>query len=95
MKIENSALDVAISLVGAELQSIKSVETGKEYLWQGDPEFWARRAPLLFPVVGQLKGDAYKIGEESYSLGKHGFARDSAFDVVKWNPTEIVLSLKS
>ncbi len=95
MKIENSALEVAISLVGAELQSIKSVETDKEYLWQGDPEFWARRAPLLFPVVGQLKGDAYKIGEESYSLGKHGFARDSAFDVVKWNPTEIVLSLKS
>ena len=66
-----------MAIVGAELQSIKSTLTDKEYLWQGDPEFWARRAPLLFPVVGQLKKDTYKIGEEEFNLGKHGFARDS------------------
>tara|TARA_B100000745_G_C20075099_1_gene367148 strand:- start:10 stop:855 length:846 start_codon:yes stop_codon:yes gene_type:complete len=95
VRIENELLTVEVSTLGAELQSIKSIETGKEYLWQGNPDFWARRAPLLFPVVGQLKNDSYKIGEEVYQLGKHGFARDSEFEVLKWNSTEVVFSLKS
>lgn len=95
MKLNNDRLEVDIATLGGELQSIKSVTTGKEYLWQADPAVWPRKAPLLFPVVGQLKGDSYKIGEETYRLGKHGFARDSEFEVVKWNPTEVVFALKS
>ncbi len=95
MKLNNDILEVEIATLGAELQSIKSVTTGKEYLWQSDPAVWARQAPLLFPVVGQLKNDNYKIGDEKYTLGKHGFARDSEFELVKWNPTEAVFSLKS
>ena len=95
MRLKNENLEVDIVAEGAEIQSIQSVATGKQYLWQADPEVWPRQAPLLFPVVGQLENDAYKIGEEQFNLGKHGFARDSEFEVVKWNPTEIVFSLKS
>lgn len=95
MKLNNDILEVQIATLGAELQSIKTVSSQKEYLWQADPKVWPRQAPLLFPVVGQLKNDTYKIGEESFSLGKHGFARDSEFEVVKWNPSEVVFSLKS
>ncbi|MFT7591768.1 MAG: galactose mutarotase-like enzyme, partial [bacterium] len=95
MLLSNENIEVKVVPLGAEIQSIKNVATGKEYLWQADPAVWPRQAPLLFPVVGQLKNDTYKIGEEKYTLGKHGFARDSEFDVVKWNPTEAVFSLKS
>lgn len=95
MKLSNDILEVDIATLGAELTSIVAVDTGKEYLWQADPDVWPRQAPLLFPVVGQLKNDTYKIGEERFTLGKHGFARDSEFEVVKWNPTEVVFSLKS
>ncbi|MFT5724107.1 MAG: galactose mutarotase-like enzyme [Bacteroidia bacterium] len=95
MQLKNEYIQVEISTLGAELQSIKSISTNKEYLWQADPEVWPRHAPLLFPIVGRLKEDTYKIGDESHSLGQHGFARSLEFDVVKWNPTEIIFSLKS
>ena len=30
---------------------------GREYLWQADPTFWGKHAPVLFPIVGSLRGD--------------------------------------
>ena len=50
-QIKNDQLTVEISSLGAELQSIKDAN-GNEYLWDGDPKYWARRSPLLFPIVG-------------------------------------------
>ena len=37
--------------------------------------------PLLFPIVGRLKGDAFVRGGKAYALGQHGFARDRKFAV--------------
>lgn len=62
---------------GAELQSLCC--NGKEYLWQGDPQYWGRRAPILFPIVGRLSGDNLRIEGKTYTLKQHGFARDSEF----------------
>lgn len=61
---------------GAELVSIQS--DGQEYLWNGDPEFWGRRAPILLPVVGRLADDKLRIDGHEYPLKQHGFARDTA-----------------
>ena len=38
--LENDNLRVKVSSLGAEMQSIRRVEDGTEYLWQGDPAFW-------------------------------------------------------
>lgn len=62
---------------GAELQSL--VANGHEYLWQGDQEFWGRRAPILFPIVGRLADDTLRIDGANYKMKQHGFARDSVF----------------
>lgn len=75
--ISNSILTVEISAHGAELQSIR--KDGKEYLWQGDPKFWGRRSPVLFPIVGRVWDDQYRHAGNTYSLGQHGFARDMDF----------------
>ena len=42
--IHNDALTVAIDGLGAQLMSITAAD-GTEYLWNGDPAYWAGRAP--------------------------------------------------
>ena len=70
-------MNISVSKIGAELQSI--VANGRECLWQGDPEFWGRRAPILFPIVGRLADDKLRINGHDYTMKQHGFARDSEF----------------
>ena len=43
--LENEQLKVTVSDAGAEIRSIVGKKTGTEYLWQGDPTYWAGRAP--------------------------------------------------
>lgn len=70
-------MNISVSKIGAELQSI--VANRREYLWQGDPEFWGRRAPILFPIVGKLADDKLCIDGHEYTMKQHGFARDTEF----------------
>lgn len=92
--ISNNCLVVTISDHGAELQSIKSSD-GKEYLWQGDTEFWGRRSPILFPFVGAEVNDTYRFGGKCYSMPQHGFARDCDFDFVEKEGSKIAFVLES
>ena len=62
---------------GAELQSLRLGD--REYLWQGDPAYWGRRAPILFPIVGKVAGDTLRVDGQAYGMKQHGFARDSEF----------------
>lgn len=38
-----------------------AIKMGVERIWQGDPAFWTGHAPVLFPVAGALRGDAYTL----------------------------------
>lgn len=67
---------------GAELVSLKSIETDREYMWCGDAEYWGRVSPVLFPFVGKLEGQRYRHNGVVYeNIPQHGFARDSEFVV--------------
>jgi galactose mutarotase-like enzyme len=70
-----------IATLGAELRRLTDAE-GRDLLWDGDPAVWKGRAPILFPIVGALAAGQYRLDGDSYSLGKHGFARDSEFALV-------------
>ena len=70
-----------MSPIGAELQHLTTPD-GKELQWDGDPAVWAGRAPILFPIIGKLTGDAYRLAGKTYAMPKHGFARHSLFDVI-------------
>ena len=72
---------------GAELTSIQ--HDGKEILFQGAQVldsngniYWKRQAPILFPIVGQLKNSQTQIEEEIYEMSQHGFARDMDFEEI-------------
>ena len=93
--IENDRLKIIASSKGAELQSIKSQALNLEYLWQGNPEYWSRRAPVLFPIVGRLKEDEYHFEGKKYTLGQHGFVRDMEFELVERSAHDLIYHLKA
>jgi galactose mutarotase-like enzyme len=93
--LENEVLRVEVASKGAELQSIVNTVLGIEYLWNGNPAFWVKRSPVLFPIVGALKNNSYTYQGKSYQLPRHGFARDMEFEVDKQSQKEITLLLRS
>ena len=93
--IENDFLKVSVNDHGAELCSIYDKKNDREVIWQADPTYWKRHAPVLFPNVGRQYDDKYRIGDKTYSLKQHGFARDSVFECVETTDTSITHVLKS
>src|SRR6476646_4404150 len=93
--LQNNILSVAISTKGAELQSIIHKDFGLEYMWSGDPKFWGKKSPVLFPIVGGLKNDSYTYKGKTYQLNRHGFARDMEFEVTDQNEDSIIFRLDS
>jgi galactose mutarotase-like enzyme len=93
--IKNEFLRVRIKEKGAELGSLFAHATGLEYIWNADPAFWGKSSPVLFPIVGQLKSDTYIFEDKSYSLPRHGFARDMVFEVEETGADYAVFQLRS
>ncbi|MGS1096451.1 aldose 1-epimerase family protein (plasmid) [Aquamicrobium terrae] len=91
--LENGFLRVEVAEKGAELQSVRTRADSQEWLWNGDPAWWAGRSPLLFPVVGQNPHGEVTIGGISYPMPAHGFARNSTFRVVDAGTSLIRLEL--
>lgn len=87
--IENEQLKVEIESLGGEVISLYNKEKGKELMWNGDPKYWGRRSPVLFPIVGGLKDGAYFYKGKKYKMSQHGFARDSEFLVERKEPTKL------
>ncbi|MFL0249303.1 aldose 1-epimerase family protein [Clostridium neuense] len=81
--LQNEFLKIEAVEKGAELISIKTVKDEAEYLWTGKSDIWARHAPILFPIVGKVKNNTYRINDNTYNLSQHGFARDMSFEAIK------------
>lgn len=93
--ISNSIVSVTIIHKGAELISFKRIDSNKEYIWEGNPDYWGKHSPILFPIVGTLKNNSYTYKNKSYELLRHGFARDMDFDLVSQNENGAIFSLSS
>ena len=91
--LKNEMLTIQVSEHGAELQSIRKDDY--EYLWQGNPEYWGRRSPVLFPIVGSVWEKCFRVDRKVYEMGQHGFARDMDFELVSAADTEVWYRLKS
>lgn len=93
--LENDFLKISVDTHGAELSSIFNKNENKEMLWQGNPEFWGRKSPVLFPVVGKYKNGKTTYNGKEYSLGQHGFARDSEFTLIEKAENKLTFELTS
>ena len=92
LTIASDQLRAEISPLGAELRRLTTAD-GKELLSDGDPAFWQGRAPILFPIVGRLRDDRYRLGEATYAMEKHGFARRSTFTASAHTPDTATFTL--
>ncbi len=93
--IQNTKLKASFNELGAELISLINFETGKEIMWEGNPDFWGGISPVLFPIIGALKNEQYTFEGQTYELPRHGFARRRIFTVKESSENKIVFELKS
>ncbi len=93
-EMKNERFSVKVDSLGAQLVSLKG-ENGFEYLWTGDPKYWSSQAPVLFPIVGALRGGRTKIGGEWFEMGQHGFARRREFSLAEQGAGRLVFRLSS
>jgi galactose mutarotase-like enzyme len=84
--IQNVRVRAVIHPIGAELQELKDLQSGVNYLWSGDPAYWGKYSPVLFPIVGALKENTYFYKGRQYSLPRHGFARERSFECIDQSP---------
>lgn len=89
--LQNGYLSATIKADGAELCSLRDAED-EELLWQAAP-VWPRHAPVLFPIVGRLKGDVLRHRGQHYPMTQHGFARDRRFAWLQRTATTCRLAL--
>lgn len=93
--INSNTYSASIKHLGAELFSFKNTTTNTEYIWEGDPTFWAKHSPILFPIVGTLKNNRYYFNGVDYSLSRHGFARDTNFELINKTENSATFSLQA
>ena len=82
--IENQDIRIGVRLHGAELVSLVDKKDGREYMWSGDPAYWNRVSPVLFPFIGKLNGLSYTHAGKAYeNVPQHGYARDCDFTLAE------------
>lgn len=94
VSITSGGLTAQIDPLGAQLSALRGADGG-DLLWNGDPNVWAGRAPLLFPIVGVLAGGVYRLGSKTYALSRHGFARGKLFSLQSSSPSSAAFSLRA
>lgn len=66
-QLENEHIYLEVASHGAELVRLVGKKTKKEYLFDGDPKYWKRHSPILFPFVGGVKTKSTAIRKDLYN----------------------------
>jgi len=90
--IASNRLIAAINPYGAELYSLRE-PGGAELMTDADPAYWSGHAPFLFPIVGRLMDDRYRLDGREYPLPQHGFARRQPFACIEQSASRAVFRL--
>lgn len=90
--IASNFLTAEITPHGAELLSLIDSE-GRQFMTDADPAYWTGHAPVLFPIVGRVNNDRYRLDGVEYEMPKHGFARRSDFKVVQSDTDSVTFRL--
>ena len=91
--LKNDDVTVTVNELASEIHSFKDNLNGIEYMWQGDAKYWSGRNPTLFPVVGSTWDKKLHINGKEYTIGNHGFVRQSMFTCVKHDKEHLVMRL--
>lgn len=95
MKLKNEHYEVTFCEKGGEIQSFTNIDTGMQYMWQGDSENWSGKNPGLFPIIGNTYSKTYEIHGKEYAMKNHGLIRYATLTCTKENEDEVVFALDS
>lgn len=95
VKLENEFLCVEIAEMGAEVTRIYDKVKKTEILWEGNPVYWKRHSPVLFPNVGKTYKNKVLINGAQYPTSQHGFARDNEFTCIETAKEKASFMLRS
>ena len=91
--LKNNALTVELHPKGAEIHKIIGSKDQMNYMWKREATYWASSAPILFPIVGKVIDDTYRVEGKEYHLTQHGLARHNEFVVESSSETEVTFVL--
>jgi galactose mutarotase-like enzyme len=90
--LESGDASATISTLGAE--PVAWSVAGRNLLWTGDPTYWSRISPVLFPTVGRVRGGRLHVDGRTYPMDIHGFAPASEFRVTERSEDRVRLVLE-
>ena len=95
VRLSGPVLGMEIAERGAEIVSIREAASGREWIWNRDPKYWAYSASILFPFIGRLQDARYSTGGNTYPMGLHGFIRDRDFFVQSQSGSSVLFAYES
>ncbi len=81
--LENDVAILKVDTDACEIASFRRKDKDIEYMWNGDPAYWANRNPLLFPHVSAPENKILNFKGKDYKVNNHGFCRKSDFEFVE------------
>ena len=91
--IASGRVTAAVDSAGAQLMSLTL--DGGEYLWQRDERWWPRCAPVLFPIVGNIRDDRAMSAQGEIKFGRHGLARNYDHELIEQGDDFLTYELRS
>ena len=59
--LENENIKISASTFGGELNNLITKKDNVEFLWNGDEKYWKYHSPILFPIVGKVFNNKYRV----------------------------------
>lgn len=91
--LENENIKISASTFGGELNNLITKKDNVEFLWNGDEKYWKYHSPILFPIVGKVFNNKYRVENTEYELPQHGLARTREFKMIEKDDNHIVFEL--
>ena len=91
--LENENIKISASTFGGELNNLITKKDNVEFLWNGDEKYWKYHSPILFPIVGKVFNNKYRVENAEYELPQHGLARTREFKMIEKDDNHIVFEL--
>ena len=91
--LENENIKISASTFGGELNNLITKNDNVEFLWSGDEKYWKYHSPILFPIVGKVLNNKYKVENSEYELPQHGLARTREFKMIEKDNNHIIFEL--
>lgn len=90
--LQNNITKLTVDTYACEIHSFKRLDKDLEYMWQGDPNYWTGRNPILFPHVLATENKILNFKGKDYKVGNHGFLRRSEFNFISQSDNELVFN---